>query len=217
MLLYMIFNFQSSTEICTAEHKRKFYDQFIPTIFDRGEISSKEHLFSIPMCCKKHGMDDDTPTSPNENIQDISSDVSYAKDNDTRTPPDENIQDISSDATYAKNINSQGKQNPKVKLQHKFINKTDPHDETTRDDNLDTENEYDVGPELQAILARLVSDYRAIFAIEDELHHTDGWSLHSCSIPHCHCNSYQDGPHLSRYIVCPEILWTMKYSFILNY
>ena len=197
-IYYDIFNFQSSTEICTAEHKRKFYDQFIPTIFDRGEISSKEHLFSIPMCCKKHGMDDNTPTPPNENIQDISSDVSYAKN--------ENTQDISSDATHAKKENSQGKHFPKIKPQHEFINKTDPHNRATRDDNLDTENDYDVGPELQAILARLVSDYRAIFAIEDELHHADGWPLHSCSIPHCHCNSYHDGPHLSRYIVCPETL-----------
>ena len=139
---------------------------------------------------KKHGMDDDTPTPPDENIQDISSDVSYAKN--------ENTQDISSDVTYAKNENSQGKHIPKGKPQHKPINKTDPHNKTTRDDNLDTENEYDVGPELQAILARLVSDYRAIFAIEDELHHADGWSFHSCSIPHCHCNSYHDGPHLTR-------------------
>ena len=172
------------------------------------------------MCCKKHGMDDDTPTSPNDNISDISSDVGYSKkkhgmDDDTPTPPDENIQDISSDVSYAKNENTQdissdvayaknenaqGKYISKVKPQHKFINKTDPHNKNTRDDNLVTENEYDVGPELQAILARLVSDYRAIFAIEDELHHADGWSLHSCSIPHCHCNSYQDGPHLSRYV-----------------
>ena len=148
-------------------------------------------------------MDDDTPISPNDNISDISSDVGYSKkkhgmDDDTPTPPDENTQDISSDVTYAKNGNSQGKHIPKAKPQDKVMNKTGPHNRSTRDDNLDTENEYDVGPELQAILARLVSDYRAIFAIEDELHHADGWPLHSCSIPHCHCNSYHDGPHLTR-------------------
>ena len=129
------------------------------------------------MCCKKHGMGDDTPT-----------------------PPDENTQDISSDVTHAKNENSQQKHFPNIKLQHKLINRTDIHDKATKDANLDTENEYDVGPELQAILARLVSDYRAIFAIEDELHHADGWSFHSCSIPHCHCNSYQDGSHINRYL-----------------
>jgi hypothetical protein len=59
----------------------------------------------------------------------------------------------------------------------------------------ETISEDVIETELQAILARLVSDYRAIFAIEDEIHHGGP----HCLTPHCHsCHSYQEG-HNIRY------------------
>merc|ERR1712227_169509 len=55
---------ENSSDIRSSEYKRNFYNQFLPTIFDRKDINSKEHLFAIPMCCKKHEKDNNTQRSP---------------------------------------------------------------------------------------------------------------------------------------------------------
>ena len=73
----------------------------------------------------------------------------------------------------------------------------DSNNTDTIEEKSETISEESIETELQAILARLVSDYRAIFAIEDELHHGGP----HCLTPHCHfchAHSFQEG-HNIRY------------------
>ena len=76
-------------------------------------------------------------------------------------------------------------------------NFADDDSNNTDDNNSEAINEDSIETELQAVLARLVSDYRAIFAIEDEIHHGGP----HCLTPRCHCcHSYQEG-HNIRYSI----------------
>jgi hypothetical protein len=150
---------ESSTEICTAEQKRNFYDQCIPTIFDRRELNSKEHLFSTPMCCKKHSKDN----YANNVVSSVKK-----EDNDTHSLDEKN----------KKTENSKHIQEYQKEVKENIINLDDGRNNVLPG-NIGPEknNEESLDLELQAVLARLVSDYRAIFAIEDEIYHGESHCL----------------------------------------
>ena len=124
------------------------------------------------MCCKKHGQDNNTQKSPDDKNKSISSfekKQSSFVDNKNKTNKKDDQENVIDDAISSAELSK---------------------------NQSDDANEYSIDPELEAILARLVSDYRAIFAIEDELHHghsaRDGHT--PCMSPHCqYCHSYQDG------------------------
>ena len=85
------------------------------------------------------------------------------------------------------NTPNQGKQEHQHVLKEHITNYIDNDTNTVDDKTEEDNNEYAIDLELHAVLARLVSDYRAIFAIEDELHHGNG---SNCLTPHCkYCQS----------------------------
>ena len=123
------------------------------------------------MCCKKHEKDNNTQTSPDNKKQ----------FNLTNEKKQTSFLD-------SKNTNNKNEDHDNV------IDDDDNKSHTTNENLDDGLNEYTIDPELEAILARLVSDYRAIFAIEDEIHHGTPHGHTPCMSPHCqYCHSYQDG------------------------
>ena len=122
------------------------------------------------MCCKKHEKDNNTQTSPDNKKQ-------------------FNLTNEKKQTSFVDSKNTNNKNED-----HDNVIDDDNKSQTTNENLDDGLNEYSIDPELEAILARLVSDYRAIFAIEDEIHHGTPHGHTPCMSPHCqYCHSYQDG------------------------
>ena len=182
---------QSSSEIYTEDRKRHFYDQFIPTIFDRTELNSRKHLFNPPMCCKKCSNESSAPaelTRPNKREPDNTQGSEKTQHpTDTTTSTGEQI-NLKNDTVADKPLSlpTAGENKTNSSNFDDYANKTVPEENGGTKRN----REEALEPQLQAILARLVSDYRAIFAIEDEMHHNGSQCAGQTS------HSYQEGHNL---------------------
>lgn len=126
------------------------------------------------MCCKKHSKDNIT-NKPDSSCKKEENDTQSLDEKNQLIASSKHIQE------YRKDVNEH------------IINFDDDRNNVPSDNiGSASNNEESFDSELQAVLARLVSDYRAIFAIEDEIYHGESHYL-----PHS-SNSFQEG-HNIRY------------------
>ena len=120
------------------------------------------------MCCKKHSKDNTTqkPVEFNEK-------------------EDHNTQDLEEETKLTTTQSTQDYQ--KEGKDHVIILNKEDDKLPAGSIGSEVDDNDSIDLELQAVLARLVSDYRAIFAIEDEIHHGES---------HCFSNSYQEGANV---------------------
>ena len=143
------------------------------------------------MCCKKHSNENSAPaelTHPKKRQPDNThgdektqhqTDITTSTEGQISLKNDTVADQVSSLPTAVENKTNSSNFDD-------YANKIVPEENGGTRRNLEEALE----PQLQAILARLVSDYRAIFAIEDEIHHNGT----QCAGQPSH--SYQEGHNL---------------------